>query len=130
MAQPLKILIVEDDPLDAELLVLQLARGGYAAEWERVDTPEAFTRALRPGLDVIFSDYRMPNFRGLEALRLLRENGLDVPFILVSGSVDAADVAAARAAGAADFLRKDNLARLGEAVAQALARRGAASPPA
>ncbi|MEP7356629.1 MAG: response regulator [Anaerolineales bacterium] len=123
MTQPLTVLIVEDDPLDAELLVLQLARGGYAAEWERVDTPEAFTRALGPGLDVIFSDYRMPTFRGLEALRLLRDNGLDIPFILISGSADEADMAAAESAGAADFLLKDNLARLGEAVAQALAQR-------
>ena len=72
MAQPLKILIVEDSPMDAELLVLQLARSGYAAEWERVDTAGGFTQELDPSLDIIFSDYRMPGFSGLEALRFMR----------------------------------------------------------
>jgi CheY-like chemotaxis protein len=123
MTQPLKILIVEDSPMDAELLVLQLGRSGYAAEWERVDTAGAFTQRLDPNLDIIFSDYRMPGFSGLEALRLLKASGLDVPFIIVSGSVSETDLAAARTAGAADFLLKDRLGRLGAAVAQVLERR-------
>ena len=109
--------------MDAELLVLQLARGGYAADWERVDTSAGFTGSLDPSLDIIFSDYRMPGFSGLAALRLLKASGLDVPFVIVSGSVEESDVAAAMLAGAADFLPKDSLKRLGEAVAKALERR-------
>ena len=128
MTQRLKILIVEDELVDAELLVLQLARGGYAADWERVDTAAAFTRSLDPSLDVIFSDYRLPGFSGLEALRLLKASGLDVPFIIVSGSVEETDLAAVMRAGAADVLLKDQLGRLGAAVAAALANRR--QPPA
>jgi CheY-like chemotaxis protein len=123
MTQPLKVLIVEDEPMDAELLVLQLQRSGYAPEWERVHTPEAFVRRLDPSLEIVFSDYRLPGFSGLEALRLLKASGLDVPFIIVSGSVGESDVAAAMRAGAADFLLKDRLGRLGTAVAQALEQR-------
>ena len=121
MTQPLKVLIVDDEPMDAELLVLQLARGGYAADWERVDTSAGFTHSLDPSLDIIFSDYRLPGFSGLEALRLLKASGLDVPFIIVSGSVEESDLAAAMRAGAADFLPKDRLGRMGEAVAAAVA---------
>jgi CheY-like chemotaxis protein len=130
LSQPLKILIVEDSPMDAELLVLQLARSGYAPEWERVYTADGFTRALDPSLDVIISDFRMPGFSGMEALRLLKASGLDVPFIIVSGSVGDTVVAAAMQAGAADFLLKDRLARLGEAVAKVLATRHSTPPPA
>jgi CheY-like chemotaxis protein len=127
MTQPLKILIVDDEPMDAELLVLQLARGGYTADWERVDTAAGFTRSLDPGLDIIFSDYRMPGFSGLEALRLLKASGLDVPFIIISGSVDESGLAAAMRAGAADVLLKDHLGRLSEAVTKVIERR---RPPA
>ncbi len=123
MTQSLRILIVEDSPMDAELLVLQLGRSCYAPEWERVDTAGGFTQRLDPSLDIIFSDYRMPGFSGLEALRLLKASGLDVPFIFVSGSVSEADLAAAQNAGASDFLLKDRLGRLGAAVAQAIERR-------
>jgi len=109
--------------MDAELLVLRLTRGGYTPEWQRVHTAAGFTQRLDPSLDIIFSDYRLPGFSGLEALRLLKASGLDVPFIIVSGSVEEADLAAAMRAGAADFLPKDRLGRLGEVVAKALERR-------
>jgi CheY-like chemotaxis protein len=128
MTQPIKILIVEDSPMDAELLVLHLARGGYAAEWERVDTASGFTRRLDASLDLIFSDYRMPGFSGIEALRLLKASGLDLPFIIVSGSINEKEVSAAMQAGATDFLLKDRLGRLGETVTKALERRR--TPPA
>jgi CheY-like chemotaxis protein len=120
MTRPLKILIVEDSEMDAELLAMHLGRSGYAPAWERVCTAETFTRRLDPGLELIFSDYRMPGFSGLEALRLLKASGLDVPVIIVSGSVDEADVTAAMQAGASDFLWKDRIGRLGEAVAKVL----------
>src|SRR5258705_6600744 len=113
--------------MDAELLVLQLGRRGYAPEWERVDTAAGFTQRLDASLDIIFSDYRLPGFSGLEALRLLKASGLDVPFIIVSGSVEEADLAAAMDAGAADFMLKDRLGREGGADAAALQRR---PPPA
>ena len=121
MTQPLKVLIVEDSEMDAELLVLRLTRSGYAPEWERVDTAAGFTQRLDPSLDIIFSDYRLPGFSGLEALRLLKASGLDVPFIIVSGSVEETDLAAVMRAGAADVLLKDQLGRLGAAVAAAIA---------
>ena len=128
MTQLLKVLIVEDSEMDAELLVLRLTRGGYAPEWERVHTAAGFRQRLDPSLDIIFSDYRLPGFSGLEALRLLKASGLDVPFIIVSGSVEETDLAAVMRAGAADVLLKDQLGRLGAAVAAALANRR--QPPA
>ena len=84
----LRCLIVEDVEDDAQLMLDQLRTGGYDATWERVDTPEAMRAALdRQPWDVVLSDYRMPRFSGLAALELLRATGLDLPFIIVSGTI-------------------------------------------
>ena len=77
MAIPLRVLVVEDSEDDALLLLRELKRGGYDVTSERVDTPEAMTAALeRGGWDIIISDYKMPRFNGLDALKLVREKAL------------------------------------------------------
>jgi signal transduction histidine kinase len=113
MTGPLKVLIVEDNERDAALLLHELRRGGYEPEAARVDTPEAMQAALENRLwDVILSDYSMPRFSALAALAVLKEKALDLPFIIVSGTVGEDTAVAAMRAGAHDFMPKDALARL------------------
>ncbi len=123
MPSPLQVLIVEDNPADAELLLRELRRAGLEFQWERVDTEAAYRERLHAGLDLILSDYKLPQFDGLRALELLKERKLDVPFIIVSGSIGEDIAVAAMKRGAADYLLKDRLARLGLAVNHALAQR-------
>jgi PAS domain S-box-containing protein len=120
---PLRVLYVEDQPTDVQLLARELERSGFAPSGERVDTREGFLTQLDPALDVIFSDFTMPSFNGLEALRLMKERHFDVPFIFVSGTIGEETAVTAMHEGAADYLIKDRLARLGSAVTQALAQR-------
>jgi PAS domain S-box-containing protein len=122
MTRPLRVLILEDHPSDAELAVRELRRAGYLPEWERVETAEAFLEKLEGNYDVILSDYSMPQFDGIRALRLLKEHGAQIPFILVSGTMGEETAVAAMKEGASDYLLKDRLARLGPAVSQALAQ--------
>jgi two-component system, cell cycle sensor histidine kinase and response regulator CckA len=115
----LRVLLVEDSEADAALILHSLLADGRLIRPLRVDTPEAFAQALRSTpWDVIVSDHRMPRFSALEALRLLQASGLDVPFLIVSGAISEHDAVAAMKAGAHDYLMKDNLARLGPAVAR------------
>ena len=120
MVQPLKVLLVEDNPNDAELLLLELRRAGFEPDWHRVETEAAFLEKIEGGLDLILSDYQMPQFTGLRALELLKERGLDVPFILVSGTIGEDTAVSAMKKGATDYLLKDRLVRLGPAVMHAL----------
>lgn len=118
---PLHILIVEDSEDDAELLLLELRRGGYAPQFERVETPEALDEALgRKSWDIIVSDYTMPRFNGLHALKLAQEKGKDIPFIIVSGTIGEEVAVAAIKAGAHDYLIKGKLARLLPAIEREL----------
>jgi len=116
----LRVLILEDDPFDAELVIEGLKRGGFAPAWRRVETEVEFLAALSPNLDVILSDFNMPTFDASRALDLLKKSGLDVPFIVVSGSIGEELAVEALKNGAADYLLKDRLARLGQAVQRAL----------
>src|SRR5882757_8706902 len=85
---PLRVLLVEDCHDDAELVLWQLRRGGYEPMCVRVDTAQALTDALEAqAWEVIISDYCMPLFSGLTALKMVRERDLDTPFVLVSGTV-------------------------------------------
>lgn len=116
----LHVLLVEDNALDAELLVRELHRAGFAADWQRVDNEKDYIDRLSGEFDLILSDYQLPQFDGLRALELLQERGQDVPFIIVSGAIGEDTAVMAIKRGAADYLLKDRLARLGPSVAHAL----------
>jgi PAS domain S-box-containing protein len=120
MARPLRVLFVEDAPSDTELALLELRRAGYTPEWERVETEKSFLEKLDDDVDIILSDFSMPQFDGMRALRLLKKRGVEIPFILVSGTMGEETAVAAIKEGASDYLLKDRLARLGPAVTQAL----------
>jgi signal transduction histidine kinase len=116
-----KILFVEDNPDDVALLVRELRKGGFAPTWEQVDTAEALRAAVARGpWDVVLSDYAMPRFTGLAALRLLQDLGADTPFVLISGTVGEEIAVEAMRAGASDYLLKGNLTRLVPAVRREL----------
>ncbi|MHB0911877.1 MAG: PAS domain-containing protein [Armatimonadota bacterium] len=118
---PLRVLIIEDSENDTLLLVRELKRGGYEPAYERVDTPEAMSAALdRQPWDIIISDYVMPSFSGLDALKLMQSKGLDLPFIIVSGKIGEDVAVDSMKAGAGDYVMKDNLARLVPAVEREL----------
>src|SRR5215510_5706262 len=88
MARALRVLLVEDSADDAELVARELRRTGFAADIERVDTPEEMLRALSTARwDIILSDFSMPRFSGPAAFAIVRSKGLDIPFILISGTV-------------------------------------------
>src|SRR5476649_2011650 len=121
MSKKSQILIVEDNPDDAQLLVHELKRAEFDFDWQRVDTEAEYLARLNPGLHLILSDYEMPQFSGLRALELLKQQpALDIPFIIVSGTIGEEMAVAAMQQGAADYLLKDRIARLGPAVRRAL----------
>jgi two-component system, NarL family, sensor histidine kinase UhpB len=123
--QPLKVLVIEDSEDDAVLLERALQRAGYAPTCHRVETPEALDAALtQRAWDLVISDYQLPRFDGLAALALVREKGLDLPFIIVSGFITEETAVAAMKAGAHDYVMKDNVARLGPAVQRELREAG------
>lgn len=116
MAKPLRVLVIEDSEDDALLLLRELRRGGYDPDFQRVETPRQMEEALKQKWDLVVSDYSMPHFDPLSALRMLEQQGLDIPCIVISGSVDETTILTAMKAGAADYLMKDNLMRLAPAV--------------
>ena len=120
MSTPLSVLILEDRPDDAELMLHALRQAGFDPEWQRVETNADYLAHLHADLDVILADYSLPQFDALRALQLVQERGLDIPFIIVSGTIGEDLAVVAMKQGAADYLLKDRLARLGQVVAQAL----------
>jgi PAS domain S-box-containing protein len=120
MSRPLRVLILEDNPKDAELAVRELRRSGFEPDWCRVDTEKDYLTNLDDDFDIILSDYAMPQFDGMRALELLKQRGLDIPFVLVSGTIGEEVAVQALRNGAADYLLKDRIARLGPAVEHAL----------
>ncbi|HZI31385.1 MAG TPA: PAS domain-containing protein, partial [Candidatus Binatia bacterium] len=120
MATPLKILLVEDSPDDAELILCELRHAGFDPAWKRVEREADFLAELDRQPDIILSDYSMPQFTGLQAAKLLRESGRDIPFILVSGTVGEEVAVEAMKHGATDYLLKDRIVRLSPAVQRAL----------
>jgi signal transduction histidine kinase len=111
-SKPLRVLLVEDSDDDAQLVLHALTRGGFAPRWERVDTEVAMRTALDKPWDVILSDYSMPMFSAPAAWAVVRERGLDVPFIIISGTVGEETAVEAMRSGVHDYLLKDKLARL------------------
>jgi len=121
MKSLLRILIVEDSGDDAELMMREVQRGGYAVEFERVETQTTMKEALSRGSwDIILSDYTMPEFSALAAVRTLNESGLEIPLLVVSGTIGEETAVAALKAGAHDFLLKGKLARLVPAIEREL----------
>ena len=119
----MRILIVEDEPLDGELIEYELERAALACELVRVETRDEFLRALsefRP--DLILADYAVPRFDGMTALALARQLAPTVPFIIVTGSINEETAVRCMHAGASDYLIKNNLARLAPAIRAALER--------
>jgi len=112
----LHILMAEDSPDDAQLILLQLEQEGWEVEYRRVDTEAAFIASLDPSPDLILSDFSMPKFSGLQALRIVKERGLNIPFILISGTIGEEIAVEAMKLGADDYLMKDRLGRLGSAI--------------
>jgi len=123
VSTPIRVLVLEDRPADAELMVRELRRAGFEPDWQRVETEAEYLARLHPGLDVILADYTLPQFDALRALRLLREQDLDVPVIVVASTIGEEAAVACMKEGAADYLLQDRLARLGPAVARALQQR-------
>jgi len=120
VAEPLRVLVVEDNADDAALMARELRRGGFAVQSERVETAAALEQALQGEWDLVISDYSLPHFSGLDALRIVRERKEDLPFIIVSGAISEDTAVAAMKAGAHDYVLKNNLARLGPAVSREL----------
>ena len=123
MATPLQVLILEDCALDAELMLDHLREAGFDPQSRIVDTEPAYLAQLDPNLDLVLSDFSMPQFDARRALQLLKARGLDVPFIIVSGHIGEDVAVQCMREGASDYLLKDRLARLGPAVAQVLERK-------
>ncbi|MGQ0762148.1 MAG: PAS domain S-box protein [Acidobacteriota bacterium] len=121
MPDQLRILFLEDNPADAELEVAVLAAAGFVFEWERVETRAEFLARLNDrGFDLILADYNLPSFDGLTALKLFLEKGLELPFILVSGTLGEEQAIESLKSGATDYVLKTRLERLPLVVERAL----------
>lgn len=118
----LRLLLVEDDAADAALVLREVRLAGFELTHRQVDTEGAYRAALTEPWDVILSDYAMPQFSGMRALEILQELDVRVPFIVVSGTIGEDSAVAAMRRGAADYLLKDRLKRLGDAIAQSIQR--------
>ena len=117
MGALLRVLIVEDLDADAQLMLRELRHHGYDIDYQRVETRPAMEQALaRQAWDIILSDYSLPHFHAMQALATLKESGLDIPFLVISGTIDEETAVTALKAGAHDFLVKGRLARLVPAI--------------
>jgi signal transduction histidine kinase len=121
MSDSIRVLIVEDSDDDMILVLRALRRGGYEVEYMHVQTPAEMQDALaQASWDIIISDYTMPAFNALDALQILQSQQLDIPFLIVSGTIGEETAVAAMRAGAQDYLLKGKLARLVPAVEREL----------
>ena len=123
MPTSLNLLLLEDSLNDAELILDVLREAGFEPASRRVDSKADYLRELDQPTDFILSDFSMPQFTAHDALRLMKERGLDIPFIVVSGCIGEDMAVECMKAGATDYLLKDRLARLGHSVSQALERK-------
>jgi PAS domain S-box-containing protein/putative nucleotidyltransferase with HDIG domain len=117
---PLKVLFLEDNPLDVELAMVALRQAGIEFRYTTVDTRQAFLDGLNDSLDIILADYTLPQYNAIEALRDLKERSLDIPVVIVTGTISEEVAVECIKQGAADYLLKDRLARLGSAINQVL----------
>ena len=113
MTTALRLLHLEDNPVDAELILATLNEGGIPCEADRVDRRETFVAALKDGrIDLILADYSLPGFDGITALALARQLRPDIPFIFVSGTLGEELAIDAMHRGATDYILKQRLGRL------------------
>jgi PAS domain S-box-containing protein len=116
----IKVLLVEDRSDDAALVLRELRRAGFAPDWKRVDNEYSFRAALGADVDIILADFTLPSFSVEEVLTILGTTGLDIPVIVVTGSIKEEEAVECIRRGVADYLLKDRLARLGQAVGRAI----------
>ena len=113
MSNLLRVLIVDDSDVDTNLIIRKLSSEGYNPKWKRVDTAEAMKEALaHEKWDVILCDYKMPLFSVHAALKIVREENIDIPFILVSGAIGEDTAMAAMKSGVHNYVMKGNLCKL------------------
>lgn len=121
MSRPLRVLIIEDSEDDVALVLRELRRAGYEPEFQRVETAEEMKEALAgQKWEIVICDYAMPRFNAPAALRVLRESGIDIPFIIVSGTIGEDTAVEVMKAGAHDYIMKWNLKRLVPAIEREL----------
>jgi PAS domain S-box-containing protein len=121
MTKQLRVLLVEDSEDDAVLVTRELKKNGFTPVVERVETPDTMKKVLvEKTWDIVVSDYILPHFSGLDALKLLQKSGIDLPFIVVSGKIGEDTAVEAMRAGAHDYIMKDNLSRLTPAIKREL----------
>lgn len=117
----LRVLVVEDDPSDAELEIGELRKGGFEPQKDLVQSAEEFTACIKKKhYDVILADYRLPGWHGIETVEILRRQCLDIPVIVVSDALGELKAVDCIKVGAADYVLKDHLARLPELVRRAM----------
>jgi signal transduction histidine kinase len=117
----LRVLLIEDSPSDAEIEIVELRRAGFDVAADVVDTREQVRERLKKNTyDVILADYSLPNFRGMDALNIVRESSLTTPLILVTGALNSETAVECVKQGAMDYVLKDHLARLAISVRRAL----------
>jgi len=121
MKQPLRVLHLEDNPFDAELIQRMLSAEGIKCDIVRVETQEQFSAELaKADYDIVLADYALPSFNGMTALAITRQNRQDIPFILISGTVGEEVAVEALKSGATDYIIKQRISRLPFAVRRAL----------
>jgi signal transduction histidine kinase len=123
MNTPLRLLILEDSPSDATLMLHELRSAGYDPIAKRVESEREFREQLQDAPEIILSDFSMPGFDALRALDIVRENQLNIPIIIVSVTIGEERAVQIMQRGAADYIVKDRMGRLGLAVTQALEQR-------
>ena len=120
MATPLRLLILEDNPSDAELMLHELRGAGYDPIADRVETEQEYRKHLQPAPEIVLADFSMPEFNALRALEIMQECQLDIPVIIVSVAIGEERAVQIMQRGATDYIIKDRMGRLGHAVTQAL----------
>jgi two-component system cell cycle sensor histidine kinase/response regulator CckA len=125
MRRPLRVLIVEDSADDALMVARSVQKGDYEVSYEVIQTAGKMEAYLQGETwDIILCDYHMPRFTGLAALEILKKSGLDIPFIIISGTIGEEIAVECMKAGADDYLMKGNLARLLPAIERGLREAG------
>jgi signal transduction histidine kinase len=123
-ARRIRVLVVEDNASDSELMLHALKNVGYESECEVVQTADDFADRIRKNkYDIILADYRLPGWNGMETVRMVRQEDLDIPVVLVSGALGELKAVECIKAGAADYVLKDHLARLPQSVRRAIQER-------